>query len=171
MQSLEIISINLWQMLISLCNLLILFLILKKFLYQPVKKMMAKRSEELDRLYVEANDARDKAAACRAELEEELSGAQQKADSMVKNASVHAQHRSDQIIAEAREKAGAIIYQAQNDAELEHKKVYSEVKHEIVGISTMLTEKMLSREITEEDHRELINEFIEEIGEDDDTNE
>ncbi len=33
MQSLDVISVNLWQILISLCNLLILYLILKQFLY------------------------------------------------------------------------------------------------------------------------------------------
>ena len=40
MPSLDVISINLWQILISLCNLLILFLILKKFLYKPVRRVM-----------------------------------------------------------------------------------------------------------------------------------
>ena len=40
MQSLDVISINLWQMLISLCNLVILYAILKKFLYKPVRKAL-----------------------------------------------------------------------------------------------------------------------------------
>ena len=47
-QSLDVISFNLWQVIISLANLLILFLILKKFLYKPVKNIMAKRQSELD---------------------------------------------------------------------------------------------------------------------------
>ena len=44
MQSLDIISINIWQILISLCNLVLLFLILKKFLYKPVHNVLAQRS-------------------------------------------------------------------------------------------------------------------------------
>lgn len=171
MQSLEIISINLWQILISLCNLLLLFLILKKFLYQPVKKVMAQRRAELDNLYAEAHKAEDEALSYKNTLQQQMEGAQQKADDMIKTASIHAQHTSDEIIAEAKAKADGIIRQAETDAKLERKKVYSEVKHEIADISAMLTEKMLSREITEEDHHELINEFIKEIGEDDGTNE
>ena len=48
MQSLEVISFNLWQMLISLANLVILFWILKRFLFKPVKKVLAQRQAELD---------------------------------------------------------------------------------------------------------------------------
>ena len=48
MQTLEIISINIGQILISLCNLVLLFLALKKFLFQPVKKALAQRQEALD---------------------------------------------------------------------------------------------------------------------------
>lgn len=44
MQSLEVFSLNLWQMLISLCNLIILFLILKKFLYKPVRRALEEQA-------------------------------------------------------------------------------------------------------------------------------
>ena len=67
MQNLEIISVNLWQILISLCNLLIMFLLLKKFLYQPVKKAMAERQAAVDRQYAEADEAKraaDEDKAC-----------------------------------------------------------------------------------------------------------
>ena len=48
MQSLDVISVNIWQILISLCNLVILFLILKKFLFKPVQKVTQTRRAELD---------------------------------------------------------------------------------------------------------------------------
>ena len=43
MQPLDIISINIWQIVISLINLVILFFIVKKILFEPVKKMVAER--------------------------------------------------------------------------------------------------------------------------------
>ena len=43
MQTLDIISVNIWQIIISLSNLVILFLLVKKFLFKPVKSMIAKR--------------------------------------------------------------------------------------------------------------------------------
>ena len=45
MQSLDVISINIWQIIISLCNLLIIYLILRKFLYAPVRKMLDEREQ------------------------------------------------------------------------------------------------------------------------------
>ena len=57
MQSLDVISVNLWQILISLCNLVIIFLVVKHFLYQPVRKMLKKRQETLDGEYAAALNA------------------------------------------------------------------------------------------------------------------
>ena len=56
-QPLEVISVNLWQILISLCNLLLLFLIIKRFLYKPVKKVLAQRQAALQEQYDAAASA------------------------------------------------------------------------------------------------------------------
>ena len=58
MQNLDVISVNIWLIIISLCNLVILFLIIKKFLYKPVKKMLAERQNQLDKKYSDAEDAK-----------------------------------------------------------------------------------------------------------------
>ena len=76
MQNLDVISVNIWLIIISLCNLVILFLIIKKFLYKPVKKMLAERQNQLDKKYSDAEDAKleaekaaDAAAAAAGEAE------------------------------------------------------------------------------------------------------
>ena len=53
---------------------------------------------------------------------------------------------------------------AQTEAELELKKAADGIKREIVEVSGALTEKMLEREINTDDHRSLIESFIEKIG-------
>ena len=58
MQSLEVISVNIWHILISLCNLLILFLIVKRFLFKPVKKALEKRDADIGERYSAANEAK-----------------------------------------------------------------------------------------------------------------
>jgi len=168
---LDIISVNLWQMLISLCNLLILFLIIKKFLFKPVQSVFAKRRAEIDEHYKTAEEAEKNALASKEELEEKLSHAEEEAESMIKEATVRADRRSEKIIKEAKEKADVIIRQAQTEAELEHKKAEAGIKREIVTVSAALTEKMLEREINEKDHRVLIDSFIDSIGEENDANE
>ncbi len=168
MQTLDIISVNIWQILISLTNLVLLFLILKKFLYKPVMRVLEQRQKELDAQYEAAENAEKQAYENRNLWEEKLSRADAQADAILQNATENAKYRGDRLVAEAKEQADSIIRIAQNEAELERKKATEGIKREIVEVSGALTEKMLEREINTEDHRALIDSFIEKIGESDD---
>ena len=165
MQSLDVISINLWQILISLCNLLLLFLVLKKFLYQPVRRVMAERQAALDRQYAEAAEAQQKAENDRLAWEAKMQDARSEADHLLKAASERAGRREEQIVSEAKEKAEQIVKNAEDQAALEHKKSRAGIRKEIVEVSAVLTEKLVGHEIHPEDHRAIIDSVISEIGE------
>ena len=165
MQNLGIISVNIWSILISLANLAILFLILKKFLYKPVQKMLDERRAQIDGDYADANAAKQSAEAKDAELTEQLAGAKAQAEGIVKEAADIAKARGDKIVEEARATADGIIRQAEEDAELERKRVGETIKEQIVDVSTALAEKMLEREVNADDHKALIDDFIDKIGE------
>ncbi len=165
MQTLDVISINLWDVLISLANLLILFLLVKKFLYKPVKKMLEARQNEIDKNYLDSENAKLDAESAKESYEKKLSDARSEADSLIQSAVNSAHNREEEIIAEAKSEASGIISRAKADAELEVKKAEQGMKEEIVKVGTLLAEKMLEREISEKDHKDLIDSFIEEIGE------
>ena len=166
MQSLDVISINLWQILISLCNLLLLFLIIKKFLYKPVKRVLKERQLALEEKYASAEEAKKQAEKSRVSWEEKLQGAQAEADMLLKKEIERAERHSSQMISEAREKADIIVHEAETQAALEYKKAQADIRKEIVDVSTLRAEKMLHREIHQEDHRDIIDSVISEIGED-----
>lgn len=171
MQSSEVISVNLWQIIISICNLIILFLILKKFLYKPVQNMLTQRQGIIDKDLKSAREADREANVKKQLYEEKLKGADAEAAEIISDAKKRAQRKSDKIISSAKEKADDIVSQARTDAELEVKKAQSEIKHEITEVSTLLSEKILEREINQDDHRKLINSFIESLGDENDTDE
>lgn len=164
-QTLDVISINIWDTLISLANLVVLFLIVKKFLYNPVKNMLKARQNEIESQYNNAENAEKKANESREQWEKILSGANAKSDEIIKNATDTAKMRSETIVNEAKERAQGIVRQAEQEAILERKKATDGIKKEIVEVSSALTSKLLEREINKDDHRTLIDEFIEEIGE------
>ncbi len=170
MQSLDVITINIWQIIISVINLLILFLILKKFLFKPVTSMLAKRQEEVNNIYSMADSANKEAMESKEKWENTLEGAALEADTIIKEAAATASIRGDKIVADAKSEAENIIRQAENEAELYLKKAQAGVKSEIVTISALLTEKMLSREINTDDHRTLIDSVIDNIGDNNDGN-
>ncbi len=170
MQSLDVISINLWQILVSLANLVILFLLIKKFLYKPVKKMLETRQNTIDGDYLKAEEAKNKALADKAAYEEKLSDAKKEADGVIQSAVSIAKARENEILADAKNKADAILRKAEDNAALELKKAEQSIKNEIVDVSTLLAQKILEREISEKDNKELIDSFIDGIGDDNDSN-
>lgn len=167
MQSLGIISVNLWQILISLCNLLLLTLLLKKFLFKPVKKALHERQSAVQKQYDDAEQAASEAKRLESEWQEKMDGAASRAKSIVKEAKENADTLSDGIVKEAKDKADRLLRQAEADVLLEKKKAEEGLKKEIVDVSTAISEKLLGREIHADDHRALIDDFIGKIGEDD----
>jgi F-type H+-transporting ATPase subunit b len=164
MQTLDVISINLWQILASLLNLTILFLLIKKFLYNPVKKMLEARQNTIDGEYSAAEKAKEEALSDKRAYEEKLSGAKAEAESVIQSAVSIARSRENEILAEAKDRADGILRKAEEDAALELRKAEADIKKEIVDVSALLTEKMLQREINSADHKNLIDSSIEGIG-------
>ena len=163
MQNLDVISVNIWAIVASLANLLILTLIVKRFLFKPVKKIVDARRAAIDNDYAQAQAARDQAEESRQNYEAAMAAAKQTSDQIIADATRTAEHRSNEIVAEARQKATDIRRQAETDAILERKKAEDDMKHEIAEVSTQLTGKLLQREINEDDHKKLIDSFLNEL--------
>ncbi len=162
--NMEVISVNLWQILVSLANLLILFLLMKKFLYKPVTSVLEKRRADIEGDYAAADEAKRTALASKAEYEEKLSHAETLADEMRKSAADEAKRHGERLVAEAREKADGMVRAAEAQIELDRKKAQSEMKREIADVSTRLAEKLIERELNADTHRDLIDSVIGEIG-------
>ena len=165
MQPSEIISVNLWQIVISLCNLVVMFLILKKFLFKPVKNMIAKREAEVQRQYDAAAEAKREAETDRDTWAQKMETAQSQADEIIDKAVQTAEYRKDAIVAEAKTRADGIVRAAETEARLEKERARAEIRHEIVDVSTVLAEKLLAREVNANDHRVLVDAFIDTMGE------
>ena len=165
MQSLDVISINFWQIVISLANLTILFLILKKLLFKPVKKIVDKRQKEIESEYKKAEKTQAEADAIKAEWEGKMATAEAEADKIISDAVERADSRNEVMLYESREKADQIIRKAKADIERERKDARETIKKEIVDVSQTLSEQIIGREINMDDHRDLIDKAIDKIGE------
>lgn len=160
---LELISLNIWHIIATIANLLILTLILKKFLFKPVQKILAERRSQVDNLYSDAEEAKAQAESDKKKYNEKLKGAQDEADSIIKTATARADKLGDEIITDAKRKAADTVMKAEADIEREKKKAMNELKNEISAISVQIAENVVSREIKDEDHKELIDSFIDKL--------
>lgn len=166
MGNLQIVSFNLWQVLISLANLTLLYLGLKKFLYKPVKAVLENRKAAIAKAYDEAEEYRNSANAAREEYAAKLATAHATADEIIHDATVLANRRGEKIVAEAQTKAEEIIRQGELEASMEKKKAMATIRRDITDVSAAMTEQLLKREMKEGDHRNMIDEFLKGVGED-----
>ncbi len=165
MQSLDIISVNIWQILISLINLLIIYRILKKFLFKPVQKVMNERQAQVDRIYGDANQSKAQAEQMKQEYEQKLASAREEADGLVRNAVQTAQKRSDQMVSEASAQASRIKQKADEEIAQQKKKMLQDVRDEISDLAVEIASKVVEREISPRDYDGFVDEFIRNVGE------
>ena len=160
-----LITLDGWTFLAQICNLMIQLVIFKKFLLKPIKQVIADRKAKADSEIADAQKLRTEAEAMKAEYEQNLQNARTEANQIVAAAQKTATARSEEIVGEARAQAAALKQKAEADIAQERKKAVNEVKDEIGGIAMEIASKVVEREINEKDHKDLIDEFIKNVGE------
>ena len=160
-----LITLDGWTFLAQICNLMIQLVIFKKFLLKPIKQVIADRKAKADSEIADAQKLRTEAAAMKAEYEQNLQNARTEANQIVTSAQKTATARGEEIVGEARAQAAALKQKAEADIAQERKKAVNEVKDEIGGMAMEIASKVVEREIKEADHKDLIDEFIKNVGE------
>ena len=159
------VGVNFWTALFTLLNFLALFFVLKHFLVGPVTKMIQDRQKEIDDMYTAAGDAEQQAKQLEAEYKEKLTVATETGERIVKEAVARGQAREEEILRQANAEASAIMDKAAADIALEKKKAINDAKDEISGIAIAIAEKVVARELNEADQAQLVDSFINELGE------
>ena len=162
----QLVTIAPWTLILQICNLLLQMYLFKRFLLKPVQNIIRQRQELANADLDAAAAAREEAESARTEYEQNLAGAREEAAALVRTAAQTAQTRSEQIILDAKEEAAAIRAKASNDIAQERKNAVNAIKNDISGIAVSIASKVVEKEINEKDHEALIQEFIDQMGED-----
>ena len=160
-----LITLDGWTFLAQICYLMIQLFIFKKLLLEPVRKVIAQRKAKADSQIEEARQLRAEAEAMKAEYEANMRSARAEANQIVAAAQKTAAARSEEMLNEARTQAAALKQKAEADIAQERRKAVNEVKDEIGGMAIEIASKVVEREIREADHKALIDEFIQNVGE------
>ena len=160
----EFLNINFFTALFTLANTVALILVLKKFLWGPVMKMIADRQQEIDDLYADAGRAKSEAQKMEQEYREKLDVAVQTGEKLVKEAVARGQSREEEIIRQANAEADAIRAKANADIAQEKKKAVNDAKNEISDLALAIAGKVVGRELTDADRSRLVDSFIDELG-------
>ena len=160
----DFIGVNFWTALFVLLNTLTIFFVARKFLFNPVMKIINDRQQEIDDLYTDADRNKEAAASLRAEYEEKLSEAKKTGEAIVRDAMARGQAREEEILRQANREADAIRQKAEADIAQEKKKALNEAKNEISDIAMTIAGKVVGRQLDDNDQARLVDEFIDGLG-------
>ena len=143
-----------------------LFFFLSYILWNPARNMLKKRKEKIKNEMETAKEDMAKANALKSEYEEKLQNAEKDVDKILSEGRRKALDRETRIVEDANEEAKKIRERAEREIELEKSKVKDEVKHEMINVASAIAEKFVSKELKESEQAKLIDDTLEEMGED-----
>ena len=159
------VGVNFFTMIFAWINLVILYVFLKKLLFNPVKNMIDSRQKEIDDMYSDAENAKASANEMKSEYEEKIASADAESEEILRHAVRRAELREEEILKEADKKAARVMERAEEQIELEKKRAINDVKDEVSSIALGIAEAVIERDIDKNDHDSLIDEFIDKLGE------
>lgn len=154
-----------WDLLFQIINTIVLFVILSKILFKPVMNIIDERENDIKQNIALGERSKKEGIAFKEEYEEKISSAKSEGEEIIKQATLRADKKSDEIISNAKDEAYRIKEKANKDIEQERRKVMHEVTSEISNIAILAASKVIEKDIDKSKHEKLINNFIQEVGE------
>lgn len=160
----SLVTVNPVTLIAQICNLFIQLLLVKIFFLDKIKAILDQRREAADRQIADAEAAKAEAAAIKETYEQNMREAKAKADDLLLSAQKTATMRSEEIISQAQAAAAQMKSKASSDIEMEKKKAINDAKDEISGLAMAIAGKVVERELSAADQAQLIDHFLDELG-------
>ena len=158
-----------WNVVFTIINLIVLYLLLKKFLIGPVTGIMQKRKEMIDGQLADADNRRKQAGELKQQYEDMLKGAHEESTKILEEARKSAQKEYDSKVKSADAQADKIIENAQKTIELEREKTMQDLQAQIADLALVAAGKVIGEKSTEKNDQSLYDQFLAKAGDSDDT--
>ena len=158
------------NLLFAIINIIVLFLLLRKFLIKPVRNIMEKRDEMIRSGLENARKSQSDAELMKQEYEEKLKNAGDISAGIISDAKKEAEARSKNILDEANAKADNILSSARENAETAKIKAVSEAKEQIADLAAEMARKLVTTSKDSNFDSSEYDRFIRETGDDNDGN-
>ena len=146
---------------IQLIATLLLFIVIKIFLWKPITKFLEDRRNKMDEALNEAEAARLKSLELEASYQEKFEAARIEIQKLLKDAVSLGNRKADEIIEAAKLQASRLITLAHEEIEREIAQQETEIKNQIVSIAFLAAEQIVGHEINQEQYLETVTKIIE----------
>lgn len=155
---------GIWGFVVQILTLIVMILIVVFFLYKPIKKLLAERAAHVEKNIKAAETAKEEMNLKLLEADERVEREKQKAEQMVKETLAQSEQARLKILEEAKEAAAKEKALAMQEIELAKQDARDAIHNEIVEVALGASKKVLKREVTSEDNKKLIDDFIKDVN-------
>ena len=146
-------------------SMLLLVTVLSYLLFNPVRDLLEKRRQRIQDDREAAKKEREEALVYKEEYDRKLKNVESEVQEILSDARKKAIANEAKIVAEAREEAARIVARAQAEIALEKKRALDDMKQEMITISTMMAQKIVTASIDPNVQESLIEDTLKEMGE------
>ena len=146
-------------------SFLLLIFLVKKYAWGNITSILDQRAEKISSDIDGAEEARKKAEELASKREAELAGSRTEAKTIIENAKETAEKSKSDILAEAKLEAGRLKEKANQEIAQNKAEALQSVKGDVADLTISLAEKILSKNLDSQAHKELIDQYIDQLGE------
>jgi len=147
----------------TITTFLVLLVLLAKFAWKPLLKMLAEREKMIRDSLENAEKARTDLEKINQESEKIISQARSASQSILAEGKAAANKLKDETLAQARDSSRQILEDAEKQINMERDKAISEIKSEVADISISIAEKLIGKNLSQEDNQELIEATLKKV--------
>ena len=149
---------------VTLATFVILLALLKKFAWGPLKEVMDKRERDINKDIDDAEQAKINAQKLEEENRKTLKETQDEVQRILDDAKIQARKQHEEIIHEANVRANGMIETAQSEINSEKERALADINNQVSELSVLIASKVLRKEISEQDQKELVEKYLKEAG-------
>lgn len=151
-----------WSIFEAVANIIILFVLLRIFLFKPINKIKSERTNTIQNNLDSAEKAKEEAEELRQQYEDSISEAKEKANQIIIKAHEDAEAERSAIIKKSQEEADKIVADADKAIENERKRVLRQAQSQIADLAIEAASKIIGENVDDEKNRRLVDKFLSE---------
>lgn len=153
-------DVNIWNFIWSAVNIIILFILLRIFLFKPINKIMNERTRTIQDNIDEAEKSRREAEDLKQQYADSISNAREEAQQIVMKAHEDAESEKAAILKKSQEEADEIINNAGKTIENERKRIIQQAQTQIADLAIEAASRIIGENVDDDKNRRLVDEFL-----------
>lgn len=158
-----------WNIVATIVNLIVLYLLMRRFLFGPIQNMIEKRKELIDSKFNQAKEEQIRAQQMKTQYQGLMANAKEESTKIVERAREQAKSEYEGKLENAKTQADKMLEAAREKIESEREKMLHELESQISSLAMCAARKVIGSNASPKSDEALYNQFLSEAGETNDT--